>query len=329
MAQVDTVAAWPSRRRRAGAFVIDGLILGAATAAIGFAAFGPLSASPLLGRAIGFVIGAAYFGVLSGRLGGGATVGMRILGLRVVSAKSGPVATGVSFGRAALLVAPISLNGAFFNLDANPLVMGVAGVLLMMLVFGVSLAQVYLLLFCRRTGRLLHDIVFQTAVVRAGAEVADLAPVGRSAKIAGGIVVASGVVTAGLAAAAPAFLPSSLRGLTPPMQAVRALPEVVTAGVMDQTQTWVSAGGSRRTVHSLKVTARLRRLPKDPQAEIDRIGALATSTYRLSPGQIVRVELVQGFEMGFSSMSTTRAGDYTPGSPPPPQDQSPATIRPG
>jgi uncharacterized RDD family membrane protein YckC len=328
MAQVDTVAAWPSRRRRAGAFVIDGMILSAVTAAIGLAAFAPLSASPLLGRAIGFVIGAAYFGVLCSRLCGGATAGMRLLGLRVVSARGGPVALGVSFGRAALLVAPIILNGAFFNLDANALVMGVLGVLLMMLVFGVGLAQVYLLMFSRRTGRLLHDILFQTAVVRTGAEVANLAPVGPAAKIAGGIVAASGVVTAGLAIAAPALLPSSLRRLTPPMEAVRALPEVVAAGVMDQTQTWASAGGPRHTVHSLKITARLRQWPKDPQAEIDRIGALTTSTYRLSPGQIVRVELVQGFETGFSSMSTSRMGDYTPGSPPS-QGQAPGTIRPG
>jgi uncharacterized RDD family membrane protein YckC len=315
MAQVDSVAAWPSRRRRAGAFVIDFIILGAVTFGIGLAAYGALSASPLLGRAIGFVIGAAYFGILCSRLGGGATAGMRLLGLRVVSAKGGPVALGVSFGRAALLVAPIILNGAFFNFDANALVMGVVGVLLMMLIFGVGLAQLYLLLFSRRTGRLLHDILFRTAVVRAGAEVANLAPVGSAAKIAGGIVAASGVVTAGLVIAAPALLPSSLHRLTPPMEAVRALPEVVTAGVVDQTVTWASAGGARSTVHSLKITARLRRWPKDLQAEIDRIGALATSTYHPAPEQVVRVELVQGFEMGFSSISTSQVRDYTPGSP--------------
>jgi uncharacterized RDD family membrane protein YckC len=328
MAQVDTVTAWPSRRRRSGAFFIDVMVLAAVTCAIGLAAFGPLSAAPLVGRAIGFAIGAAYFGVLCSRLGGGATAGMRLLGLRVVSAKGGPVALGVSLARAALLVAPIILNGAFFNLDANALVMGFVGVLLMMLIFGVGLAQVYLLLFSRRTGRLLHDILFQTAVVRAGAEVANLAPVGPAAKIAGGIVAASGVVTAGLVIAAPALLPSSLHRLTPPMEAVRALPEVVTAGVMDQTQTWVSVGGPRHTVHSLKITARLRRLPKDPQAEIDRIGALTTSTYRLSPGQIVRVELVQGFETGFSSMSTSQVRDYTPSSPAA-QSQTPGRSAPG
>jgi uncharacterized RDD family membrane protein YckC len=161
MAQPAAVALWQARWRRAGAFVIDVAILWDVTCCIAFFDFGSLSAAPLVGRVIGFAIGAAYFGIFCSRLGGGATIGMRLLGLRVVSARGGRPRLWVSFGRAALIVAPIILYGAPFSFHGNMVLASIVALPVNMLTFGLGFAQVCLLLFCRRTGRLAHDIPFR------------------------------------------------------------------------------------------------------------------------------------------------------------------------
>ena len=313
MTQTESAPAWPSRKRRASAFIIDFMIIGAVTFGMGLAAFDLLSASPLLGRAVGFVAGVLYFGILSSRLGGSATVGMRILRLRVARTAGGDLSLGRSFARAALLVAPIVANGMFLNLDASSFVTILLSIVMVMLVFGVGLAQLYLLVFARRTGRLLHDIVFDTMVVRTEAQGVDLAAAGSARRIAIGIVAASGAVGAGVAIAGPSLLPAGVERLNPSIKAVQALPEVVSAGAMDQTTSWTSTHGGEGVVHAVIITAKLRQWPKDPQAEIARIGAIASSTYRLAPGQVLRIELVQGFETGFSSASHKQSNAYTTG----------------
>lgn len=317
MAQPGAVALWPARWRRAGAFVIDVAILWDVTCCIAFFDFGSLSAAPLVGRAIGFAIGAAYFGILCSRLGGGATIGMRLLGLRVVSARGGRPRLWVSFGRAALIVAPIILYGAPFAFHGNMVLASIVAVPVNMLTFGLGFAQVCLLLFCRRTGRLAHDIPFQTAVVRVGAEAADLAPAGPAGRLAAWILAASGVAAVGLSIVEPVLLARDIQRLRPPAEAVRALPEVVRVRVIDEAEAWASVAGPWRKEYGLEINARLRRWPKDPQAEIDRIGAAAATTYRLSPGQIVRIQLYQEAETGFSVIWKSWMDYYEPPCPPP------------
>jgi hypothetical protein len=253
---------------------------------------------------------------------------MRLLGLRVVSARGGPARLRVSLGRAALIVAPIILHGVPFSFHGNIVLASVVAVPVNVLTFGLGFAQVCLLLFCRRTGRLAHDILFQTAVVRVRAEAADLAPAGPARTLAAGILAVSGVAAVGLSIAELVLLARDLQRLRPPAEAVRALPEVVRASVINGSESWASVAGPWRKEYGLEIHARLRRWPKDPQAEVDRIGAVAASTYRLSPGQIVRVLLYQESDAGFSALWKSWMDYYEPVSPPP-RCPAPEKTRPG
>ena len=84
-----------------------------------------------------------------------------------------------------------------------------------------------------------------------------------------------------------------------------------TASVCVAAQGSISAGPWRKE-YGLEINARLRRWPKNPQAEIDRIGAVAASTYRLGPGQIVRVQLYQESKTGFSAIWKSWMDYYEP-----------------
>ena len=91
--------------RRVGALVVDagvqgllglplGLLLGERLAPVG---------SPA--RLVGILIVLPYVGVLGSRVGGGQTLGKRLLGLRVADAGGQPLPLARSFARAALLAA--------------------------------------------------------------------------------------------------------------------------------------------------------------------------------------------------------------------------------
>src|SRR5690348_14117245 len=69
--------------RRLAAFVVDALILGVPAMLLGFAMFDWAASLGQAGRLIGFVVALLYFGLLNSRLGGGQTLGKRLLGIRV------------------------------------------------------------------------------------------------------------------------------------------------------------------------------------------------------------------------------------------------------
>lgn len=150
--------------RRVGAFVIDALLLGAVGAALGALAFDALAALGPWGRAVGFALAWPYFGLMNSRIGGGRTVGKRLLGLRTVGLNGEPLSHGRGLLRGAVVAVPMFLNGAVADpdlLQVLPLVM-----LLCLLVFGVGLGLVYLLVFNRPSRRSLHDWAAGSVVVR-------------------------------------------------------------------------------------------------------------------------------------------------------------------
>lgn len=299
--------------RRLLAFIIDGLLLGLLGFGAGLLAYDFLAALEGPTRLIGLAVGLLYFGFLSSGAGGGRTLGMRVMGLKVVSMNGRPLGLITALWRALWLEAPIALNGAFFEIT-DPTLGLIVGVTLITLVFGVSLAQIILLLFNRPSRRLVHDLLSGAIVVRKDAQ--DVRARSSRTAVTVAVLVILLAAAGALAAAklGSRLLPQVISDLLPAQAAVANLPGVMSARVQDSTTTVYGSGGAQ-TTRTLIVTARVAAWPQDKAAMMDRIGAAAVGAYRLKPGQRVRVVLTRGYDIGIASAWRSDSDDYLPKAP--------------
>ena len=306
--------------KRLFAWIIDCVLLSVVCGGAGWAAMDVVAGWGSNGRCVGLVAGILYFGILSSSIGGGKTLAMRMLGLKVVTTQGKPLNLLASLWRAIVLVGPVMLNGWMFPPVSLPgvdpsLVMGVIQTLILVAVFGVGLAQVILMLFGGPARRLVHDLVSGAVVVHAEIKTFDL-PAARGATIAAGVAVAA---VFGLCLAAPALMHTQmaqkLQAATAPQlkvqAAVNALPEVAATDVSENTTTYYSTSGNT-TSHTLIVTARLRQWPPAPDFEMARIGKAAAKAYAFAPGQQLQVTIVYGFDMGFGTYNNSQFATYDP-----------------
>jgi uncharacterized RDD family membrane protein YckC len=154
--------------RRLAAFLIDAVILGVPATVFGFVVFRWAVTLGYAGRLIGFVAALLYFGLLNSRLGGGQTLGKRLLGIRVTDQGGSALSLIRSVLRFLVIATPWFLNGLIFDVD--PVSAGpreyLLGVFLLFGVFGVGGAVVYLFVFNRRTRQSLHDLAVGSFVIR-------------------------------------------------------------------------------------------------------------------------------------------------------------------
>lgn len=147
--------------RRTGAVVVDALILGAIGACLGFLWFDQLAALGRTGRFIGGAIALVYFGTLNSQIGQGQTLGKRLLKIQVTDAKGALISLPRSAFRATILLLPVALNGMPVPAGEHEQLWGIA---LSILIFGVSVAGVYLYCCNRRTRQSIHDLAVGTFV---------------------------------------------------------------------------------------------------------------------------------------------------------------------
>ena len=154
--------------RRLAAFLIDGIILGVPTLLVGLAFFQWAAGLGQAGRLVGFAVALIYFGLLNSRLGGGQTLGKRLLGIRVTDRAGEALSPARSALRFLVLAIPYFLNGLWFDVDTASIgVMDfLLGAILTFVIFGGLGAIVYLVIFNRRTRQSLHDLVVGSFVVR-------------------------------------------------------------------------------------------------------------------------------------------------------------------
>lgn len=302
---------WPGFWPRIGALVIDWLILGVPAVAIGTVAFDALASLGSAGRLIGLAAGLLYFGLLESRLGGGRSVGKRLLKLQVTGTDGALLSPWRGAVRALVKIAPFIVNGVNLPDDgslAPILIVLVAAIIL----FGVGLAQLYLYLFNRPGRRLVHDLLAGSVVVRSGhaPEAAAVAPLHRA--VASAIVGGVAVLLVGAALWVKTRPPEILEPLNPMMAAVQALPEVLDAGVMDNTTVMWTAGAGATKNRTLIITARLRRWPSDPDAEMRRVAEAVLRSSRIPAGRRLAINLLYGYELGFASGSRSYVGNKTP-----------------
>jgi uncharacterized RDD family membrane protein YckC len=215
--------------RRIGAFVIDMIVLGIIGILAGALLHDQFAALGAWGRLVGFIVTLAYFGVTESRLGGGQSLGMRVLGIRVVSRTGEALSAPAAFSRAAILCLAYFLNGANINFGSAG-EWGVIGI--SVLVFGLVFGVIYLLIFNRRTRQSIHDLAVGAFVVKAdpGKLSVSLAPVWRGHAAILGVAILA-IPAVGILSSKIFFPKGTLASLASIQQTVGTVPGVDHVGV--------------------------------------------------------------------------------------------------
>ena len=282
--------------RRLGAFAIDMLLLGLVGMTLGWLLFDTLARMGAYARLIGFAIALAYFGLGNSRLGGGQTLGKRLLGVRVVDAHDQLLSLPRALLRYVVLGVPFFVNG--LPLSPEQATSSPLGYLLSLVLFGGIFAIVYLYVFNRRTRQSLHDLAVGSYVERfEGAPRTESFP----ALWRGHLVVVA--LIAALALTAPAIAnrlvhTQRFAGMTPVYRAVANQPHVLTAQVM---RGWSSMNGGSKT-HSLQAALQLDAPLTEDGAMAKRIAQqMAKADPQIANEDVVVVVLAYGYDMGIAS----------------------------
>lgn len=308
-------APWAGFWRRLLAFLIDQVILGAIGTAIVFSAYDPITDLGLNGRWIGLAVATLYYGIFNSAIGRGRTPGKVAMGLRVVKAKGGGLMGAPrALGRGLVLELPLILNGYYFQ-SSDTLAAQVLGSALLVGVFGITLANIFLYLFAGPERRLVHDLLFGTVAVLADAEPVTLKFPFARATIALVLALAPipvlGMARHWVSEAVGQTTQKEDAELTKVFNAVSAMPEVSTASVADNTTTSTENGKSV-TTRALAVTARLRRAAQSDQRETPRIARIVIANYRFAPGQGLEIRLEHSVDIGIFRLSHTSSDTKTP-----------------
>ncbi|NYE63125.1 putative RDD family membrane protein YckC [Duganella sp. 1224] len=275
--------------RRAVAFVLDFALLGIVGAIAGACLYEPLTVLGPWGRVLGFAIATAYFGVSQSHVGDGQSLGMKVLGLRVVTASGTPLSVGASLLRAGIFCLSYflgSLPSAFSGLNA-----WVASAL-SMLIFGVGACSTYLLIFNRKTRQTLHDLAVGAFVVNDARGPLAL-PTERVWRGHAAIVTAA--LVAFCVAGVWMALPGSLGDMLRVRQAVMSLPGVSNASVM--------LNYGPQNARTLSVTAVTDASAQNPEALARRVAKAALENYaNVDQMKTVTVTLSSGFDIGIAQV---------------------------
>jgi len=298
--RTDDQPAWAGFWRRLGAFLVDWVLVGVAGYLMGAAAFDALATMEVGDRLVGLALAVAYFGVLGSRIGGGQTLGKRAFNLRVAALDGGGLPLPRALLRALVLSLPFVVNGVGLRANGGLLVY-VAGILAATALFGLGLAQLYLLAFNRPSRRLAHDLAAGSVVLRADGAVTDVPAGPTHGRIAIGIVATSFLLTAGSTVYSSSVSPGLLTRLRPSLSAVENLPEVMAATVAETKTAFSATGQPWATSRALVINVRLKAWPRDPYFEARRLAGAALAHYQPAVGQSVFVTLRYGFDLGFAS----------------------------
>jgi uncharacterized RDD family membrane protein YckC len=317
--------------RRLVALFVDMIVLGIVGFIIGTFAFRQLVEMGQSARLIGAAITLVYCGVLNSGLGGGGTLGKRMLGLRVVQRDGQTIGLARSLLRTIVFWTPFYLDGATsssFGIPglSNPSPIASAlTVADLVIVFGGLFLIFYLYIFNWRTRQTLHDLIAGTFVVRAPGVGTPLAV--RFWK--GHLAVAATIVvlvfalplallwsTAGGKSFAQSYLGGAFQNTTSLEQAILARPGVASAEVATNTMVGQSFNNGTATSFSsttLTVVVQARGIPVSTTALENDIAATVLAT---DPGilgqQNLSVKVMYGYNLGIWSWSNGEQFTGTP-----------------
>lgn len=287
--------------RRALAFLIDSFILGTLGFALGFLFFDFFARLGIWGRLVGFVVSLIYFGILDSQIGGGQTLGKRLLRIKVVTGSCANLGIFLSGFRFTILGMPYFLNGV-------PLGQGAAAYLFsFLIVFGLGFSIIYLFLFNRRTKQSVHDLAVGAFVIKSQTNQGlSLPSVWKwHFPIIGGILIVMGLLSAKM------FQRHDQMALVQLENVRRSIGEnsnIKAAGInLGQVFT-----GSKR-VDYININVWLKNDSKDKERLANALVRLLNAQY--SPAldmQYVTVNIFYGFQLGIASASRQQRYSFSP-----------------
>lgn len=140
--------------RRFIAFVIDEFIVSIPCWVIGLMFFDVFATREWFGFMIGAFVTWPYFALMGSSVGGGQTIGMRLLDMRVVNRECQPISPTRSLIRCVILILPFTFNASVLPGSLPVFVTTLVDTALM----AVGLSIFYLYLFNVRTRQSLHDL---------------------------------------------------------------------------------------------------------------------------------------------------------------------------
>ncbi|WP_434629129.1 RDD family protein [Chromobacterium sp. CV08] len=284
--------------RRLAAFFLDCLLLAVVGMALGYFFTQELARLGPWGQLLGFSIAAVYFAVQNSKMGGGQTVGKRLLKIRVVAKSGTPLSVPAAFARFLPLAAPWFLNSMLFS---ESVFFSYWFYALSIAVFGIGLPVVYLYVFNRKSRQSLGDLLVASYVVSTDASGHVLAPAVWKGHVAACalLAMASGI--------APYFIKhftssepfASLISIT---DAVDSQPWVMHAQVYKGKTFPISAKNNDEASTFLSVVA----YSKDPDIanpqRATRLAKLALATDKTAAGlDVIQVMLAHGYDIGIAS----------------------------
>lgn len=292
--------------RRSAAFIVDALVLGAIGALAGWALFDVFARMGGYGRALGFVLALAYFGVMNSTLCAGQTLGKRLLGVRVVGKDGSPLSLPQSLLRYSVLGIPFFLNGAPLDTDV---VLSPLAYVLSLVIFGGLASILYLYVFNRRGRRSLHDLAVGSSVVVARMPIATItpAPVWRvHLMVVGLFLVAATAVPAVTGRLAQS---EHFKDLLVAYEAVNAEPGVQNAQISHN----IAFRSGSPDVESVVAQVNLLEGRVDDGAFAERIAGIILAKDRKAPRMsAIHVTLVYGYDLGIASSWRWKSYQFAP-----------------
>jgi len=288
--------------RRSLAFLLDGLLLGLAGSALGFALFDVMAGLGVWGRLVGFAISLFYFGLLDSSIGGGQTLGKRLMKIRVVDRAGTTLPLWKTMARFTVLAAPTYLNNLALPVTAmSPVILFLVGFIL----FGMGSASIYLYVFNKATRQSVHDLSVGSFVVRADADRPVEARMWRGHLAIAGSLVGVALLGIGASTILAGKLPA---GLLDAVEALNETDRVHTASVFVG-KVWGEKGDSEYVT----VNAIVKQNPDDPDSLMRELAQTVVRAYpKAKEVHHINVTLTYGFDLGIASGWRRTGATYAP-----------------
>ena len=285
--------------RRFLAWLIDVLILGVIGQIIGVVFSSFLFSIGPYGRPIGLLFTIPYFGIMNSKIGGGQTVGKRIMKIAVRNKDNEPIELWRSVIRISLLALPSLFNQWSIPIFQNPVLVW----FLSLIIFGLGGAIFYTMVFNRKARQGIHDLILGTYVVHLpGKPIESFPTTSRIHWIVTSVWIGTVAIgTLVMALIAPSII--SKTPLAPVMSLYNILqddPRFFTVGVNSNT----FYGSNGRTSHSLIVTVWY----KGKLAESDRkelvesiVKTVLENTENIDDYDGIQVKITSAYDVGIAS----------------------------
>ncbi len=294
--------------RRLLALVVDEAILSVPAVLLGFLFFEQFAKLGGWGRAVGFIVALFYFGLMNSTLGGGQTLGKRLMKVRVVNGSDSPISVARSFLRFLILGAPFFLNGAAFPPSWFT---SWIGVIIGIAIFGIGGSIIYLFIFNRRSRRTLHDLIVGTYVLKTTSPSGVPKP-----KTWGGHYVVIGLLFCACAVA-PIFLKRLaekplFKDIVSLQSTLLAQPNVWSANVISgSTVFWGPSG--KALISATTMNVRVDSPIDNYDAFVNNISRLLFQNYpELANRDRVIVNVIYAYDLGIARGSVGRNYNFSP-----------------